>query len=179
MGLAVDANFSGLQHLEVLHLTNTFFAWQPRLPPSIKKLTLTASWGWGSTLSVQRMVEIDLPIIEELSYINEGSERDNSHHFIHTLLQKTDRDVAAEDSLQLGNGSNLYQLKNRSLRKFSLERCPLGSSGELMKILEEVPRLHGTEDLTLVQAEFRDEAAFAQTIIRMASAHSRRCMEDG
>lgn len=156
MGLAVDANFSGLQHLETLDLTNTFFAWQPRLPKSIKYLTLTASWGWSSTLSMARMLEIDLPAIEELNYINEGSERDNSRRFIHTLLQKTDDG---------GGEGALYQLDNRSLRKFSLERCPLGSSGELVKILEDVPRLQCTEDLTLVQAEFQDEAVFAQAII--------------
>lgn len=165
MGLAVDANFSELEHLESLHLTNTFFAWQPRLPKSIKNLTLTASWGWGSTLSMQRMLEIDLPIIEELNYINEGSERDNSRRFIHTLLQKTDHGTAEDASYQLGNGEILYHLKNHSLRKFSLERCPLGSSGKLIKILEGIPRLHHVEDLTLVQAEFQDEAVFAQAII--------------
>ncbi|EKG18144.1 F-box domain cyclin-like protein [Macrophomina phaseolina MS6] len=166
MGLAVDANFSGLEHLEALHLTNTFFAWQPRLPKSIKHLTLTASWGWGSTLSMQRMLEIDLPVIVELNYINEGSERDNSRRFIHTLLQKTDDSAAGQDAQQLGNGESLYQLENRSVRKFSLERCPLGSSGKLVKILEGIPRLHGTEDLTLVQAEFQDEVVFAQAIVQ-------------
>lgn len=173
MGLAVDANFSGLEHLEALHLTNTFFAWQPRLPKSIKHLTLTASWGWGSTLSMQRMLEIDLPVIVELNYINEGSERDNSRRFIHTLLQKTDDSAAGQDAQQLGNGESLYQLENRSVRKFSLERCPLGSSGKLVKILEGIPRLHGTEDLTLVQAEFQDEVVFAQAIVRTFPAAFR------
>lgn len=165
MGLAVDANFSGLQHLETLHLNNTFFAWQPRLPKSVKHLTLTASWGWSSTLSMQRMVEIDLPAIEELNYINEGSERDTSQRFIHTLLHKMDSEVTRDTPYKIVDGEALCHLDNRSLRKFLLERCPSGSSGELIKILTDVPRLHGTEDLTLVQAEFNDEVAFAQAII--------------
>ncbi|KAK0653913.1 F-box/TPR repeat protein pof3 [Lasiodiplodia hormozganensis] len=165
MGLAVDANFSGLQHLETLHLNNTFFAWQPRLPKSVKHLTLTASWGWSSTLSIQRMVEINLPAIEELNYINEGSERDTSQRFIHTLLHKMDSEVTRDTPYKIVDGEALCHLDNRSLRKFLLERCPSGSSGELIKILTDVPRLHGTEDLTLVQAEFNDEVAFAQAII--------------
>lgn len=165
MGLAVDANFSGLQHLETLHLNNTFFAWQPRLPKSVKHLTLTASWGWSSTLSIQRMVEINLPAIEELNYINEGSERDTSQRFIHTLLHKMDSEVTRDTPYKIVDGEALCHLDNRSLRKFLLERCPSGSSGELIKILTDIPRLHGTEDLTLVQAEFNDEVAFAQAII--------------
>ncbi|KAL1647732.1 hypothetical protein SLS58_002533 [Diplodia intermedia] len=165
MGLAVDANFSRLQHLETLHLTNTFFAWQPRLPKSVKYLTLTASWGWSSTLSMQRMVEIDLPSIEELNYINEGAERDNTRRFIYTLLHKFDSEITQETSYKLVDGEALYHLDNRSLRKFSLERCPSSESGETVNILARVPRLHSAEDLTLVQAEFHDEVVFAQVII--------------
>ncbi|OJD35703.1 f-box domain protein [Diplodia corticola] len=165
MGLAVNADFTSLQHLETLHLINTFFASQPRLPKSIKHLTLTASWGWSGHPSMIRMAETNLPVIEELNYVNEGAERDNTRSFIHALLHESNSEVAEDDSYKITHGESLNHPDDSSLRKFWLERCPSSSSEEIIRLLTELPRLHGAEDLTLVQAEFPDEVAFAQAII--------------